>query len=128
MITLAWGIVTCILPAVANGSPVHHVAVPFIFATGLVFARTAFFDVLAIQGDRITGKETLPVLVGEKRSMLIIQCVLFIDLMALSAASISGFLASKALLLAFIPFIMIVLIRFFKKRYSCIRHAPGIYY
>jgi 4-hydroxy-3-methylbut-2-enyl diphosphate reductase len=115
LITLAWGIVTCILPAVANGSPVHHVAVPFIFATGLVFARTAFFDVLAIQGDRITGKETLPVLVGEKRSMLIIQCVLFIDLMALSAASISGFLASKALLLAFIPFIMIVLIRFFKK-------------
>ncbi|MBU2454195.1 MAG: 4-hydroxy-3-methylbut-2-enyl diphosphate reductase, partial [Proteobacteria bacterium] len=64
LITLAWGTVTCLLPAVANHSDLMPVAVIFLFAAGLVFARTAFFDILAIQGDRITGKETLPILLG----------------------------------------------------------------
>ena len=78
LITIAWGTVTCLLPAVANQSNLLPVAVVFIFAAGLVFARTAFFDILAIQGDRITGKETLPILIGEKQSFNIIQYILIL--------------------------------------------------
>ncbi len=114
LITIAWGIVTCLLPAVANQNNLLPVVAVFIFATGLVFARTAFFDILAIQGDRITGKETLPILMGEKQSFKIIQYVLLLDICIVLSASLMDLLVNKAFVLAFIPFIMLLLIRFFK--------------
>lgn len=115
LIVAAWGTVTCLLPAVANKTGVAAVIVVFVFAVGLVFSRTAFFDILAIQGDRITGKETLPILLGEKQSFVIIQYVLVGEIFVIAAASLTGFIAKTALLLAFIPFIMLLLVRFFKK-------------
>ena len=115
LITIAWGTVTCLLPAVANQSDLLSVAVIFLFAVGLVFARTAFFDVLAIQGDRITGKETLSTLLGEKASFKIIQYVLIVDICIILLTFFTDLLVNKAFFLAFIPFIMLLLIRFFKK-------------
>ena len=115
LITIAWGTVTCLLPAVANQSNLLSVAVTFIFAVGLVFARTAFFDVLAIQGDRITGKETLPILLGEKASFRIIQYVLIADMCMILLTYFTDLLVNNAFFLAFIPFIMLLLIKFFKK-------------
>jgi len=115
LITIAWGTVTCLLPAVANQSNLLSVAVTFIFAVGLVFARTAFFDVLAIQGDRITGKETLPILLGEKTSFRIIQYVLIADMCMILLTYFTDLLVNNAFFLAFIPFIMLLLIKFFKK-------------
>lgn len=113
LITLAWGTVTCLLPAVANPGDWRAVAVVFVFATGLVFARTAFFDILAIQGDRITGKETLPILLGETRSFKIIQYVLIADMGILIL--FNDLLIRKSFFLAFIPAIMLLLVRFFEK-------------
>ena len=115
LIVAAWGTVTCLLPAVANHSSPASVLVTFLFSTGLVFSRTAFFDILAIQGDRITGKETLPILLGEKKSFAIIQYVLIAETVILILASLVGILVKTALLLAFIPLLMLLLIRFFKK-------------
>ena len=113
-ITIAWGTVTCLLPAVANQASLLPVAVVFFFAAGLVFARTAFFDVLAIQGDRITGKETLPILIGEKQSFKIIQYVLIFDICIILMAFFMGLLVKKTFMLAFIPLIMFFLIKFFR--------------
>jgi len=114
LITIAWGTVTSLLPAVENQNSLLSVLVVFLFAAGLVFARTAFFDILAVQGDRITGKETLPIIIGEKQSFKIIQYILIFDICIVLLASFMGLLVNKAFILAFIPFIMLVLIRFFK--------------
>jgi (E)-4-hydroxy-3-methyl-but-2-enyl pyrophosphate reductase len=115
LIVIAWGTVTCLLPAVVNHGNLFSVAIVFLFATGLVFARTAFFDILAIQGDRITGKETLPILLGEKQSFNIIKYILIFEIGLIFAADWTGLLENKAFLLAFIPFSMVLLIRFFEK-------------
>ena len=48
----------------------------FICSTGLVFVRTAFFDILDMQGDRIVGKETIPIIIGEKRTMVMLKITL----------------------------------------------------
>jgi (E)-4-hydroxy-3-methyl-but-2-enyl pyrophosphate reductase len=114
LITIAWGTVTCLLPAVANQNSLLTIAVVFLFSTGLVFARTSFFDILAIQGDRITGKETLPILLGEKQSFNIIQYILIFDIFIILLAFFMDLLVEKAFILAFIPFTMFLLIRFFK--------------
>ncbi len=115
LIAMAWGTVTCILPAVANSCCLWSVVILFVFSTGIVFARTAFFDILAIQGDRITGKETLPILLGEQKSFLIIKCVLFFETGMFLVLFFTDLFVTGAFLLAFIPFIMLLLIRFFEK-------------
>lgn len=115
LIVLAWGTVTCLLPAITHHKNYLSVAVVFLFATGLVFARTAFFDILAIQGDRITGKETLPILLGEKKSFNIIKYTLLCEAGLLFFSNWAYLLIKNSFLLAIVPFCMFLLIRFFEK-------------
>lgn len=115
LIALAWGTVTSLLPAIVNSGPVSLMMVTLVFSTGLVFARTAFFDVLAIQGDRIAGKETLPILLGEKRSFRLILYVLVLDIFILLPFCFVDLFVNNAFLLAFVPFFMLLLIRLHKK-------------
>ena len=64
-----------------------------IWAIGIVFVRTAFFDILDMQGDRLVGKETIPILLGEKRSMRLLKITLLILMVALvflSAAQLTS--------------------------------------
>ena len=70
LIAIAWGAVTSILPAMStNGNMTFETLVVFMWSTGLVFARCAFFDLLDIQGNRIVGQETLPGVLGERYTM-----------------------------------------------------------
>lgn len=115
LMVAAWGTVTSLLPGLAEKSQWGALTVAFIFSMGLVFSRAAFFDILAIQGDRITGKETLPILLGEKRSFFIIQYILFCEICMIVIASLTGLLLKTAILLAFIPFLMLLLVRLFIK-------------
>jgi len=115
LITMAWGIVTTILPAVDTRSmPVWHM-VAFVYAAGLVFSRTAFFDIVAIQGDRIAGRETLPILLGEKKSVVLIQCVLAGVMVLMAGVWLSGPPFPLSFLLALVPGLMLVLIGLFEK-------------
>ena len=115
LITMAWGIVTTILPAVDTRSmPAWH-TVAFLYAAGLVFSRTAFFDIVAIQGDRIAGRETLPILLGEKKSFVLIRCVLAGVMVLLAGAWLTGLPFSLSFLLAVVPGMMLLLIHFFEK-------------
>jgi (E)-4-hydroxy-3-methyl-but-2-enyl pyrophosphate reductase len=115
LITLAWGIVTSILPAVESSSSPAWMIVAFLFSTGLVFSRTAFFDIMAIQGDRIAGKETLPILLGEKNSFFLIRYILLGVILLLAGACLAGMSFSVAVLLALVPVAMLFLIRSFEK-------------
>ncbi len=111
LITLAWGIVTSILPALSNqGSPALLV-VAFVYSIGLAFARTVFFDILAVQGDRISGKETLPILVGELKSLRLILTLLVLDILLVLGTFSFGLLPKGAFWLALVPLFMFLLIR-----------------
>ena len=76
---MAWGIVTALLTPLSLADKPHWVTgLIFLWAAGLVFARTAFFDILDMQGDRIVGKETIAILLGEKRSLRLLKIILII--------------------------------------------------
>lgn len=83
LVAVAWAFVTTLIPAWSNTStpgPVTLVVLFFILL--LVFVRNALFDVFEVQGDRIVGKETLPVCIGEKKTLLILN-VLMVALLVL---------------------------------------------
>ena len=79
LIAIAWGTVTAVLPPLSKFGKVNAMNILVaLWASGMVFVRTAFFDILDMQGDRIVGKETIALLLGEKRSMRLLKIILLI--------------------------------------------------
>jgi 4-hydroxy-3-methylbut-2-enyl diphosphate reductase len=96
LIAMAWGIVTAVLPSLSLTGTVSWITgLIFLWTVGIVFVRTTFFDILDMQGDRIVGKDTLAILLGEKRSMQILKRMLIaltIALIGLSAFHVVSYL------------------------------------
>jgi (E)-4-hydroxy-3-methyl-but-2-enyl pyrophosphate reductase len=88
LIALAWALVTSIfVPLSVYGYTTVSSGFVFLWSAGLVFVRTAFFDILDMHGDRMVGRETLPIVLGEKSTILILKSTLGI-------LTITGILAS----------------------------------
>ena len=76
-VALAWGAVISLLPALAVNQRMNvSTGIAFLFVFILVFVRSAFFDIADIQGDRIVGKETLPIIIGEGRTRNLLKLLL----------------------------------------------------
>jgi (E)-4-hydroxy-3-methyl-but-2-enyl pyrophosphate reductase len=76
-VPLAWALVIAVLPYLSQsvekfGKLIFAAWVVF----GLVFTRTALIDLLAIRGDRLVGKETLVVQIGESSTIRVLRIVL----------------------------------------------------
>ena len=68
-VALAWSFVTVLIPALnTNAFSPQNLSV-FLLIGLFVFIRTVLLDVFDVQGDMIAGKETLPVCIGEKKSI-----------------------------------------------------------
>ena len=59
-----------------------------LLSSGMAFVRTAFFYILDIQGDRIVGQESLPIVLGEKKTLQMLKQLLVISLGVLLFAPI----------------------------------------
>ncbi len=74
---LAWVAVITVLPMVSGR--VGH-AGPTVVSGMVVFslsyARAIFLSVFQVQGDLMVGRETLPITLGEERTLLILKCIL----------------------------------------------------
>jgi (E)-4-hydroxy-3-methyl-but-2-enyl pyrophosphate reductase len=107
LIALAWGVVTAVFPALTgNGQSVILAGVVILWATGMVFVRTAFFDLLDMQGDRIVGKETLPILFGEKKTRRLLKYVLLAIILLLGGSATMGWAPSLGYALCVCPVFM----------------------
>jgi 4-hydroxy-3-methylbut-2-enyl diphosphate reductase len=123
LIAAAWGVVAALLPGVAAaGHLTAAILVVFTWATALVFARTAFFDLLDVQGDRIMGKETLPILLGDRRTFVLLKAILVGCMLLPALASAVGLVSSLGFLLTLCPASMLLLLGAYEQD----RMLPGI--
>ncbi len=84
LIALAWGVVTGGLPHLSVSLQITTTMIfVSLWASVIAFVRTAFFDILDMQGDRIVGQESLPIVLGEKKTVRILKQLLVIFLAAL---------------------------------------------
>ena len=116
LIAAAWGLVTAVMPALSeNGHIGPDTLAALVWTVGLVFGRTAFFDLLDMQGDRLVGRETLPIVLGAKRAMdlLKLSLVLLIVLPALTSAL--NLSTSLGYFLVIIPAAMLIVITSFER-------------
>ncbi len=109
LIAIAWGVVTAILPALQHPGNVSGLATMavFIWSACMVFVRTAFFDLLDIQGDRIVGKETIPVAFGEKQTRVLLKTMLITGAATLAAAGVLGIVPWFGYLLSLFPLLFL---------------------
>ena len=111
MIAVAWGIVTTLLPPLSLAEKANWVALLiFMWAAGIVFVRTAFFDILDMQGDRIVGKETIAILLGEKRSLRLLKIMLLILIATLFVLGALHLISYLGFVMAVCPITLLLLL------------------
>jgi 4-hydroxy-3-methylbut-2-enyl diphosphate reductase len=78
LVALGWAVSAAILPAADSVAALMTpgTIIAFGFAGGMVFWRTALSDLLDIQGDRIVGRETIPILIGVKHTRELLRGLL----------------------------------------------------
>jgi 4-hydroxy-3-methylbut-2-enyl diphosphate reductase len=116
LIALAWGTVTALLPALARaeGNWIAGTAA-FVWAAGIVFCRTAFFDILGMQGDRIVGKETLPIVIGPKRTFTLLMSLLGALIVLLPISAAFGTTSRLAYFMILPPLLLFGIIRGYRR-------------
>jgi 4-hydroxy-3-methylbut-2-enyl diphosphate reductase len=111
LIAMAWGIVTALLtPLSLAEKPQWITGLIFLWAAGLVFARSVFFDILDMQGDRIVGKETIAILLGEKRSLRLLKIILMLLMAALFVLSALHLISYLGFFLISSPVLLLLLL------------------
>jgi 4-hydroxy-3-methylbut-2-enyl diphosphate reductase len=70
-VPLAWAAGTLVLPAVSTQTPLPwwEIGVLAFMTFLIVFLRSALLDIRDIQGDRMIGKETIPIVIGTKQTL-----------------------------------------------------------
>jgi len=123
LIAAAWGVVTSLFPSISVSGEIHlSTAMVFTWSTGMVFVRTAFFDILDMQGDRIVGKDTIPLLMGEKQTMRLLKTMLTAFILILTVSGIVHFTHAPGIGLSLCPLFMFIVFSAHEKGYM----LPGI--
>ena len=87
----AWGAVIALLPLLGTPQgPWTGEIVSFVFVFSVVYVRSAFFDIFQVQGDLIVGAETLPITLGEKRTLWLLRWVMLVGSVLLAVAPLFG--------------------------------------
>jgi 4-hydroxy-3-methylbut-2-enyl diphosphate reductase len=96
----AWGAVIALLPLLET-PPASWAGeiVSFVFVFSVVYVRAAFFDIFQVQGDLIVGSETLPITLGEKRTLWLLKWVILVGSIVLAVAPLFGWVGPFAYLL-----------------------------
>ena len=76
VIATAWASTPAFLPSLVYGQPMGDlVSVTFIYFFSLVFVNTVIFDMRDIEGDSISGVDTIPVLLGAEKTRILLICL-----------------------------------------------------
>jgi 4-hydroxy-3-methylbut-2-enyl diphosphate reductase len=113
-VALAWATVISLIPFAASPRliPPVSVAAAFLFTGTVVFIRSVSYSLKDIQGDRILGNETLPVILGEKRARLLCATLGPFLVLLLAASYLFHWTSSLALfLLPLVPYALYYLNR-----------------
>ncbi len=116
-VAIAWAAVTALLPWIETGREITGgLLVSFVFVAGIVFIRSALSDILDIQSDRLFGRETIPVLIGEGRTLTLLQAVSALLFLLLVAAAPAGWTSSLSFVLLTSVFYIWICFKLYDRR------------
>ncbi|MGA7577264.1 MAG: 4-hydroxy-3-methylbut-2-enyl diphosphate reductase [Desulfobaccales bacterium] len=100
---VAWGVLAALIPVVCSGTkPMASgaTAIAFFYVAGMIFIRSGLFEIMAMEGDRVVGKETLAIALGRERTLNLLSgcCLAFVAMLLLAAGA--GIIPSLGYLLS----------------------------
>ncbi|MDQ1240537.1 MAG: hypothetical protein QG577_2723 [Thermodesulfobacteriota bacterium] len=119
LVAIGWGMSAAVVPVIGSDhfSWEPAVTVSFLFASGLVFCRTALSDLLDIQGDRIVGRGTIPIKIGVSSTGKLLTALLLMLAIGLVVSSLSGWVSQAAYLFVVNILILGGILAIYKKRH-----------
>jgi len=90
-VPLAWAVITLVLPALSSevALPWWQIGALFCMTFLMVFLRAALLDIRDIQGDRLVGRETIPIVLGTQRTwQLLVATTAILSLFFVVAPSV----------------------------------------
>jgi 4-hydroxybenzoate polyprenyltransferase len=115
--SLAWAMAAAVLPAVGNHSFLSAAtAVAFLFTFAVVFIRSIMSDILDMQNDRLMGRETIPVILGRKKSQQILKIVWVLLFVMLVLAFPAGWSQSVSFVLIICLFYVLICFKLYDRR------------
>jgi 4-hydroxy-3-methylbut-2-enyl diphosphate reductase len=117
LVSLAWAWVIIVIPLLNESTySVYRIVAILVFVISTVFMRSVVFGIVSLEGDRIVGRETIPILLGQKRTqaMLLILALIVGAFMIVSASF--SFIPSLGYFLVLSPVLIVLSLTVFHKR------------
>jgi 4-hydroxy-3-methylbut-2-enyl diphosphate reductase len=101
LVAMGWAVAAAVLPVIGGPHPIDPaaLAVAILFSGGMVFWRSALSDLLDIQGDRIAGRATIPIMTGVKQTGRLLTALLIALGLLILASVVRGVIPPAGLLL-----------------------------
>lgn len=116
-IALAWAWVIVLIPVVNQEMLFSYESLTILgFVLLTVFIRSVVFDIVSIEGDRIVGRETIPILIGKKWTQTILLILTFITGTFMISFALLGHVNTLSYYLMIAPTIMVACLYFSQKR------------
>lgn len=114
---IAWAMVIALVPQLeSNPAGALETLFTTLIVFSMVYIRSALFDIFQAQGDLIVGAETLPITLGEKRTLWLLKTVTLAGaLLVLIAPALSPVRALSFLLLLCYTLLMLSLLAYEKR-------------
>lgn len=94
--SLGWGVMTVLIPVLSTAGShpgVIPVAVVFLLVFSILFVRSVLFAIRDLEGDRLVGRETVPVVLGVARTKGLLFALMALVAGLLILAAIRGWIA-----------------------------------
>jgi len=111
-----WTAVAIVAPALSAPLKILPLSLAVVVAYGLVFLRTAMIDFTDIQGDRLLGRETLPVFLGARRARNYMELLAVVLIVLIAAATFLGVFSSVGWWMLSAPLLILAVLRLFFDR------------
>ncbi len=114
---VAWGIVAAVIPLIGTSlSITPGMILAFLFTFAIVFIRSAMSDVIDIQSDRLIGRETIPVVIGEKNTKKLLKGISVLMAVILVMAHPAGWTSSLSFALLACMIYVWICFRFYDRK------------
>jgi (E)-4-hydroxy-3-methyl-but-2-enyl pyrophosphate reductase len=105
---VAWGVLAALIPVVCSDQEISGAtAIAFFFVAGMIFIRSGLFEIMAIEGDRVVGKETLAIALGKERTFTLLLFGSLVCVGMLLGAAWAGVIPSLGYALSLSGFYML---------------------
>ena len=95
--SLAWVTLITVLPLLEVGAIIWPAAIiSFLVVFLMSYVRSALFDIFQVQGDLIVGTETLPIVLGEKRTLALLKLIVLTTGIILAGGPLLGLAGPSA--------------------------------